>query len=141
MKIVDANVLLNAVNEAAPAHGVAKEWLLSAIEGDEPIGFSWLVLLGFLRLSTQPFAFPAPLGVMDAWALVEGWLAQPPAAVLHPTDRHGLVLSGMLETVGTGGNLVNDAHLAALSLEHGGEVVTFDTDFARFPRIRYRLLR
>ncbi len=140
MKIVDANVLLNAVNEAAEAHEAARSWLLRALAGDEAVAFSWLVILAFLRLSTRGYAFPSPLSVGDACDLVERWLSLPPAQLLHPTEQHAAVLFELLDAAGTGGNLVNDAHLAALAIEHGAEVVSFDTDFARFPGLRWQLL-
>ena len=136
MVIVDANVLLYAVNEASPHHRVAKEWVDGALGGDEPVGFSWVVLLAFLRLATLPAVFPKPLGVDMALELVDDWLAAPAATVVHPTPRHARVLGGLLEASGTAGNLVTDAHLATLAIEHGARLCTFDRDFARFRGLR-----
>jgi toxin-antitoxin system PIN domain toxin len=140
MKVVDANVLLNAANERAGGHGTAKAWLSSALDGAEAIGFSWVVLLAFLRLSTHRSAFPRPLGVREATALLDRWLAEPSAHILLPTERHLMILRDLVEVAGTAGNLVNDAYLAALAIEHDGEVVSFDTDFARFPGLRWQRL-
>lgn len=77
-------------------------------------------------------------GFLELWRIIEAWLGQPAAVVLQPTPRHAGVLRGLLETLGVAANLVNDAHLAALALEHGGEVVSFDSDFARFRGVRWR---
>ena len=138
MRIVDANVLLYAVNVDAPLHTPAREWMDDALGGLEPVGFTWIVLLAFLRLSTRSGLSPRPLDVETAAGVVETWLSAAPAVVVHPTPRHLGVLHGLLATLGTAGNLVNDAHLAALALEHGAEVVSFDRDFSRFSGVRWR---
>jgi len=139
MKVVDANVLLYAVNQDAALHLGAKGWLEDALNGEEAVGFSWTVLLAFLRLSTRRGLFPRPLGVAQGIAMIEEWLAQPPAVVVQPTGRHAAILRGLLESTGSGGNLVNDAHLAALAVEHGAEIVSFDTDFERFDGVRWSI--
>ena len=132
MLVVDANVLLHAVNERSRQHHVAKAWLLGALARQEAVAFAWTVLLAFVRLSTHPAVFPAPLTPGQAVEVVERWLQAPPAVTLEPTRRHVALLRGLLEEAGTAGNLVGDAHLAALALEHGATVVSFDRDFARF---------
>lgn len=132
MKLVDANVLLYAVNKAEPRHREARVWLDGALRDREPVGFPWIVVLAFLRLSTKVGLFPRPLPVRRAVATVSEWVGQPPSVVLEPTPRHLAVLAGLLAGVGAGGNLVNDAHLAALALEHDATVVTYDADFGRF---------
>ena len=136
MKLVDANVLLYAVNERSAHHRVARAWLDAALSGRETVGFAWIVVLAFLRLGTHPAVFPRPLEPEDAVVVVEEWLAQPPAIVVDPTARHLEVLGGLLAAVGTAGNLVNDAHLAALAVEQDAEIISFDTDFSRFPGVR-----
>ncbi|MGH9093002.1 MAG: TA system VapC family ribonuclease toxin, partial [Acidimicrobiales bacterium] len=115
MQVVDANVLLYAVNEDAAQHHRARGWLDGALNGSETVGFAWIVLLAFLRLATRPGLFPRPLSVEAATDTLDLWLAQPPAVLLEPTRRHPTVLRDLLTRVGTGGNLVNDAHLAALA--------------------------
>jgi len=103
-----------------------------------PLRFSFVsVLLAFLRLSTRPGLFPHPLTAAEAVRVVELWLSSPAAVVLNPSDRHLALLTGLLTESGTAANLVNDAHLATLALEHGAEVVSFDRDFARFAGIRW----
>lgn len=137
MKLVDANLLLYAVDEASPQHGVAKPWLEEQLSGSETLAFAWAVLLAFVRLATNPRVFEAPLALDDALDLVDSWLEQPNATVLHPTDRHSRLLRELLAPLGTAANLTSDAHLAALSIEHGAELCSGDADFARFPRVRW----
>ena len=136
MWLVDANVLLYAVNETAPNHAASRAWLDGALNETVPVAFSWTALLAFLRLATHPAVFKNPLTVDEATAQVRAWLAAPAAVVAEPTARHGDVLSGLLAETGTAGNLVNDAHLAALAAEHAATIVTFDRDFTRFPGVR-----
>lgn len=138
MQLVDANVLLYAVNTSSPRHEEAHEWLDHSLGGGETVGFAWIVLLAFVRLATHAAVFPRPLALPDALAVLRSWLGRPTAVVVEPTARHADVLAGLLLPVGTGGNLVNDAHLAALSLEHGCEIVSYDADFARFSGVRWR---
>jgi len=138
MNLVDANVLLYAVNEADPRHDVSRSWLDAALSGQETIGFSWVAVLAFVRLVTKVGVFPNPLGVGAALDRVGAWIAAPPVVITHPTHRHLDVLAGLLAEVGTGGNLTSDAHLAALALEHNATVVTYDRDFGRFPGVRWR---
>ena len=139
MNIVDVNVLLYAVNVDAPDHDDAKRWLEQSLSGRETVGFAWLVLVGFLRLVTKPSIFARTLSVSDAVTLLEEWLAQPGAVIVEPTASHARVFTQLIGGVGTGGNLVNDAHLAALAIEHRGEVVSYDRDFGRFPGVSWRL--
>ena len=139
MQLVDANVLLYAVDPDLPQHAPARGWLDGALAGAEPVGFAWIVLLAFLRLATHPGVFPRPLTVDEAAGVVELWLSQPPSVVVEPTGRHLALLRGLLAGTGSAANLVNDAHLAALALEHGAAIVSFDRDFARFEGVRWRL--
>jgi uncharacterized protein len=138
VKVVDANVLLYAVNADAPSHAAARGWLDGALSGADTVGFPWVVLLAFLRLSTHPAVFPRPLDHEHAIAIMRGWLATPGAVVVHPTSRHLDVLAALVDGAGTAANLVNDAHLAALAVEHGAEVISFDADLGRFPGVRWR---
>jgi toxin-antitoxin system PIN domain toxin len=138
VKLVDANVLLYAVDEGSPHHDVAKSWLEEQLSGSETFGFAWAVLLAFIRLVTNPRVFESPLSGDEALDLVDSWLAQPNATVLHPTDRHSQLLRELLGSLGTAGNLTSDAHLAALALEHGAELCSGDADFGRFAGIQWR---
>ncbi|MBV8881399.1 MAG: PIN domain-containing protein [Planctomycetaceae bacterium] len=137
MKIVDANVLLYAVNEDAPQHPKARRWLEHALSGSEPVGFDWTVLLAFLRLSTRSAIFPHPLSPAQAFETMRSWLEQPCAEIVDAAERHLDVLEELLKPLGSAGNLTADAHLAALALEFGAELVSCDTDFSRFPGLRW----
>ena len=132
MTIVDANVLLYAVNAASPQHARAKRWLDAALAGDARVGLPWLSLLAFVRIATHPSVFPNPLTLEQALDVVEGWCDQP--SVVHPEPSEGFVASfdHALRTGGAHANLSNDAYLAALAGEYGATVVTFDRDFDRF---------
>ena len=138
MILVDANLLIYAVNQDAPLNQKAKPWLESVLSGKETVGFSWNVLLAFLRLTTRPGLFRRPLPVNTALDLVASWLDQTSATLVHPGPRHLSVLRELLQPLGTGGNLTSDAHLAALAIEHGAELCSSDTDFARFPGLKWR---
>jgi len=131
--IIDANVLLYAVNESQPQHARSQRWIEEALNGNETIGFTWLVLVAFLRLATLRPVFPSALDANTALDLVDGWLGARQAVVVHPTTRHSALLRTLLSDVGTAGNLVNNAHLAALCIEHGARICTFDRGFHRFP--------
>jgi toxin-antitoxin system PIN domain toxin len=137
VKLVDANLLLYATDERAPRHGSARAWLEGLLAGDEPVAFTWAVLLAFLRLSTNPRVFAHPLSPERAFEVIQAWLAQPCAMVVHPGDRHATLLRQLLGSLGTAGNLVTDAHLAALAIEYGAELNSCDTDFARFSGLRW----
>lgn len=138
MILLDANLLLYAVNEDAAHHKRAKTWLEAWFSGSETVGLSWNVLLAFLRLTTRPGLFRYPLTIEDALRIVEDWVNQPPATLVHPGTKHLQILSDLLRTAGTGGNLTSDAHLAALAIEHGATLWSMDSDFARFPRLRWQ---
>lgn len=138
MNLVDANVLLYAVNIDAAHHQRSRRWLDDALSGEDTIAFAWVALLAFVRLSTKAGLFPAPLSVPQAMDRVEAWLGAVPAVVIEPGPRHAGLLPSLLAPLGTGGNLVNDAHLAALAIEHRCGIVSFDTDFTRFPGVRWQ---
>lgn len=138
MKIVDLNVLLYAINRDAPLHGLARGFWEAAINGEEPVGLAWTVLLGFLRLSTRPGVFQSPLTAEQAIECVDAWLSHPNATMAAETDDHWRVLKGLVKGTGTAGNLTTDAHLAALALCRGAVLVSFDSDFSRFPGLRWK---
>lgn len=137
MKLVDASVLLYAVNVDAGHHERSRAWLDGALSGADTVAFSWVALLAFIRLTTKVGLFPFPLRVDDAMDRVDAWLAAPPAVVVEPTPAHPRIMRQLLDQVGTGGNLVNDAHLAALAIEHRCSIVSFDNDFGRFADVRW----
>lgn len=139
MVIVDANVLLYAVDSASVAHERSRSWLDDSLAGTEAVGLAWIALLAFLRIGTSASIVSTPMTADEASSQVETWLAAPAAVVAQPTPRHVNLLRGLLHDTGTAGNLTTDAHLAALALEHRADIVSYDRDFARFPGVQHRL--
>ena len=137
MKLVDVNLTLYAVNRDASWHEPAREWLETTLCSEEPVALPWVVLLGFVRISTNPRIFPSPLPPNHAIAIVDGWLAQPAVTVVHPGPDHWRLLKSLVAESGTAGNLTTDAHLAALAIEHGAELCSTDQDFGRFAKLRW----
>jgi uncharacterized protein len=137
VNLVDANVLLYAVNSDAEDHASARTWLDAALSGSDTVAFAWIAMLAFVRLATKDGLFPAPLTIDEAMDRVDAWLAAPSAVIIDPTPDHTGVVRRLLRNTGVGGNLVNDAHLAALALEHRCGIVSFDNDFARFPGVQW----
>lgn len=137
MKLVDANLLLYGVNEDAPHHVAARVWLEHTFSGPETVALTWPVLLAFLRLTTRSAVFPRPLTVEQAIGLVDEWLALPSVVIVHPGHRHWSILRDFLAAAGAAGNLTSDAHLAAIAVENGAELCSTDTDFGRFPGLRW----
>lgn len=135
MKLVDANILLYAVNSDSKRHAPSRRWLDGALSGEDTVAFAWIALLSFVRLSTKVGLFPSPLAVDEAMDRVDAWLGAAPAVVVEPTVDHSRIVRGLLEDAGAGGNLVSDAHLAALAIEHRCAIVSYDVDFARFDRV------
>ena len=132
MWLVDLNVLLYAINVDSPEHATARAWLDGALSGEREVGFAETVLLGFLRLATNPAVFPVPLTTAEACSQLEAWLGASSAVRVRSGDDHIARLCQCLEDAGTRGNRVSDAHLAALAMAHNAPVVSFDRDFARF---------
>ena len=137
MRVVDLNVLVYAVNRSSTHHEIVRAWWEAAHRDDEPIGLAWVVLNGFIRLSTRAGVFPSPLSVEAACTRVERWLQSPATRLIAETEEHWLHLRRMLSELGSAGNLTTDAHLAALAVSHGATLVSCDTDFARFPGLRW----
>lgn len=137
MILPDVNVLLYALDAASPRHDRARPWLEDVLSGTETVAFAWSVLLGVVRLSTRAAIFERPLSTDAALDVVEGWLERPNATVVHPGNRHGAVLRELLSPFGSAGNLVTDAHLAALAIEHGATLCSSDADFSRFEGLRW----
>jgi toxin-antitoxin system PIN domain toxin len=135
--LVDANLLLYSTDRASRFHGRSREWLLERLNGDRRVGLPWQSLGAFLRISTHPRLFDEPLTPALAWHQVEIWLSAPAAWVPSPGQAHAKLLAELIERHDVGGNLVPDAMLAALALEHGVAVSSADTDFARFTEIRW----
>lgn len=130
--IVDANVLLYAVDERSHFHTTARTWLEEALNGDERVGLPWASLMAFQRIITHPRVTANPLTAAQAWGFVTDWLDADQAWLPTPGRRHRDIVGRLLVDAELRGNLVTDAHLAALAIEHGTGICSFDSDFARF---------
>lgn len=135
--LVDANLLLYAADERSPHHGPAAEWIEERLNGPRRVGLPWQSLAAFLRIATHPRAVARPLTPSEGWRQVEDWLAAPAAWVPIPGPAHAELLGELIVGHEVSGNLVPDAQLAALAIEHGLTVCSADTDFARFPDVRW----
>lgn len=136
MKLVDANILIYAVNSDSAHHRLAKRWLEAALSGTDPVGVPWIIVLAFLRVTTRRGLLERPLSVDDAMAYVDSWLEQPPVELVLPGPNHWAILRTLIKASGTAGNLTSDAHLAALALEGGWTLVSTDNDFRRFSNLK-----
>jgi toxin-antitoxin system PIN domain toxin len=134
--LVDVNVLLYAYHPRAPQHDRCRSWLQDALGGDQAVALSWPGVLAFLRLSTSPRVFDAPLTMTEATAAVSAWLSRPQVVMVGPGERHWEILREVISDSQVTGAMVADAALAALALEHGCGVCTTDRDFRRFQGLR-----
>ena len=137
MILVDVNLLLYAHIARYPQHEKIREWLDEQFNGVGRVGLPWVSLLGFVRLATNPRAIERPLTVADAWQQARAWLGNDSAWIPEPTNQHAEALGSLLMLPGINANLVPDAHLAALAIEHGLILCSADGDFARFPGLRW----
>ena len=137
MILVDANLLIYAHVKNFPQHERARGWLDARLKGPAPVGLPWPSLLAFLRLVTNPRVFENPESMSDAWRQVVAWLDAECTWIPQASERHAEVLAAVLRAPGVQANLVQDAHLAALAVEHGLILCSADGDFARFPGLRW----
>jgi len=135
--LVDTNLLVYARMSALPQHAAAREWLDGRLNDRPRVGLPWPSLLGFLRVVTNSRIFERPDSVRSAWAQVEDWLACTNVWVPQPSEGHAAILGRLLVHAASGANLVPDAHLAALAIEHGLALCSTDGDFARFPELKW----
>lgn len=138
MILVDANLLLYARDSSSPQHRAAAAWLTEVLNGPARVGLPWASLLAFARIATHPRVYEQPLTAAQAWKQIDDWLAAPAAWIPQPTDRHAAVAGEIMRTCDVRGNLVPDADLAALAVEHGLEIRSADSDFAQFPQVAWR---
>jgi uncharacterized protein len=136
--LVDANLLLFAVHEESAFHAAARDWLTRQLKGTQRVGLPWKSLGAFLRFATQSRAWERPLEPRAAWVYIEDWLASDVTWIPTPSVHHAEILGELVNRYHLRGNLIPDAQLAALAIEHGIEVCSADTDFARFTEIRWR---
>ncbi|MEW6742066.1 MAG: type II toxin-antitoxin system VapC family toxin [Planctomycetota bacterium] len=137
MILVDANLLLYAADKASPCHAAARAWWDAQLSGDSPVCLCWIVLTAFIRIGTNRRVFERPLSLQEAVERVSSWLEQPCVRLVQPTERHWDLLRQMLVHGKADANLVSDAHLAALAVEHGCVLCSTDSDFSRFPDLKW----
>jgi toxin-antitoxin system PIN domain toxin len=138
MILPDVNLLLHAHNPKAAEHQKALNWWNQCLQGHEGVALAWVVILGFVRIATQPRIFENPMTVEEAVGRVEEWLALPHIHLVHPAAAHFENWSALLKQIGTAGNLTTDAHLAAVAIERGLILQTTDADFTRFPGLKWK---
>jgi hypothetical protein len=138
MILVDANILLYAEDSSSPHHTRSREFWDAALSGNEPVYLCWTVISAFIRISTNYRVFERPLTLDQALGKVRSWLTQPCVRIAVPTDNHFNAFSSLLEAGQAAGNLVTDAHIAALAREYGLTLYSTDSDFSRFPGIKWK---
>jgi uncharacterized protein len=138
MIIPDVNLLLYAYDSNSPFHSKAADWWQRCLSGNEPIGIPQVIIFAFLRLSTSARIFQNPMTTSEAASHIRSWLEQPQVQILETGVRYVERVLQLLEHIGTGGNLVTDAQIAALAIEYEAMLNTTDTDFVRFPNLRWR---
>ena len=138
MRCVDVNVLVYAHRRGAPDHARYHEWLEYARAADEPLGLSDVVLSGFIRVVTHPRIFAEPSPIEDALGFVDVLRAGPNALTVAPGRRHWDIFTRLCVKAEARGNLVPDAYLAALAIEHGATLYSADRGFTRFADLRWR---
>jgi uncharacterized protein len=138
MILVDANLPLYAEDSLSPHHATAREWWDDMLSGAEPVALCWPVLTAFLRISTNPRLHNRPLTSDEAMDRVQSWIEQPCVRIVQPTEEHWPLFQRMIRDGRAAANLVSDAHLAALAIEHNCELQSTDSDFARFPGLKWK---
>ncbi len=138
MILLDANLLLYAEDRLSPHHDRARAWWDGRLSDTKPVCLCWPVLSAFIRIGTNRRVFQHPLTLPEAISRVKSWLDQPCVRMIQPTEKHWTLFQNMLVQGKATANLVSDAHLAALAVEHDCELYSTDSDFSRFPRLRWR---
>lgn len=132
MIVPDANLLIYAYDASSRHHVAAARWWEDALNGEERVALPWTVVLAFLRLTTKRAVMSDPFPTDEALSIVESWFQQPNVSALAPGPRHLALVGGLLREAGAAGDLVGDAHLAALAIEHRATMCSHDRDFERF---------
>ena len=137
MIVPDVNLLVYAYNDGAPEFDVARQWWEKLMVGDETIGLPWVVTTGFVRLMANPSSVASPLAPTVAADHVRHWFLFPHVIPINPGLDHLAFFRQVLDFPGSGHNIVTDAHIAALAIEHKAEVHSADRHFGRFPGVRW----
>lgn len=137
MIVPDINLMIYAYNHAAPLHELARGWWDDILSTERPVGIPWAVAFGFIRLTTHPAILSEPLAPSKAFDLVESWFTNPAIQSLDPGPRHLRISRDLISATGVAGRLTTDTHLAAIAIEHRCELHSNDSDFGRFPGLRW----
>ncbi|MEO8052652.1 MAG: TA system VapC family ribonuclease toxin [Acidobacteriota bacterium] len=137
MILIDTNLLVYARMSSFPQHAAARDWLVRSLNDRPRVGLPWHSLLGFLRVVTNSRIFERPDSIRAAWAQVEAWLDRTNVWIPQPEEGHSAILGDLLTHTSSGANLIPDAHLAALAIEHGLTLYSADGDFARFRELKW----
>ncbi len=137
MIVPDINMLIYAHKPDAPEHDVAQRWWQDLVHGTESVGIPWAVATGFVRVISIPGVLSPPVSPANAADSVAGWFRHDHITPINPGDGHMRIFQENLAVAGSGTKLVTDAHIAALTIEHDAELHTNDSDFARFPGLRW----
>jgi len=136
--LVDANILLYAEDSLSEHHDLSRAWWDAQLSGSGPVCLCWPVLTAFIRIATNSRLHQRPLTLKEAANRVQSWIDQPCVRLIHPTEEHWEIFQRMLHEGNAMANLVSDAHLAALAIEHNCELCSTDADFTRFPGLNWR---
>ena len=137
MILPDVNLLLYAEDSLSAHHEAARVWWGNQLSGSDAVCLCWPVVNAFIRIATKPRLHDRPLGLDEAVERVSSWLAQPCVRLVHPTEFHWEIFQEQLSDSAASGNLVSDAHLAALAVEHACTLYSTDRDFSRFPSLKW----
>jgi hypothetical protein len=138
MILVDANILLYAEDKLSPFHEEARVWWDTQLSGESPVCLCWPIITAFVRISTNRQIFKNPLTMKQAIRRVQSWIDQPNVRLIDSTESHWRIFQTMLNEGQAIANLVSDAHLAALAIEHGCLLYSTDSDFSRFPKLKWK---
>jgi uncharacterized protein len=138
MILLDANILLYAEDSLSAQHEPARTWWDEQLSGSAPVCLCWPVITAFIRIATNARLHQRPLTLNETMDRVQSWIDQPCIRIIQPTEQHWDILQRMLHDGNATANLVSDAHLAALAVEHNCQLCSTDADFARFPKLNWR---
>lgn len=136
MILVDANLLIYSIDPDSPHYKASNRWLREIVDGGTPLFLAWIVALAFLRITTNGRIVHRPMAPSAALGVIQALVTQPNVQWVSPGARHWTILQALIVESGTAGNLINDAHLAALAIEKGLTLASADNDFRRFSGLR-----